>query len=309
MTTINRFALASALLLAASTRSYAEAPKVIASFKPIHSLVAAVMKGIGEPYLLVKGSASPHTYAMTASDAEALQNADAIFWVNRELEAFLEKPLESLGGKAKIVELSEIDGLTKLEVREGGAFDQHADDIGKVEAPGEAEIDNHLWFDPNNAKAFVREIARTLSENDPQDAATYNANAEKLIKDLDALTKELVADLAPVKGKPIIVFHDAYQYFEKAYGVTIAGSVTVNPDTSPGAERIAELRAKVKELGAVCIFAEPNFDPKIIAAITEGSSAKTGVLDPEAAALTEGPELYFQSLRGIAKSMKTCLAP
>jgi zinc transport system substrate-binding protein len=302
--------IAAATLLASTALAHAEAPKVVASFKPVHSLVAAVMQGIAAPYLLVKGAASPHTYSMTPSDAEALQNADAIFWIGHEFETFLDKPIDALGGKAAVVSFEETAGITKLALREGGAFDAHAHEgeAAHAEEAGHEEHDLHIWMDPQSAKIMVGEIEKTLSAKDPANAAAYLANADKTRAALDTLDAELAAALAPVKGRPFITFHDAFQYFEKRYGVEASGSITVNPDAAPGAERVAELRAKVKELGAVCVFSEPNFEPRIIDVVTEGSNAKTAALDPEASALTEGPELYFQSMRGMAAAMRECLS-
>jgi zinc transport system substrate-binding protein len=295
--------IAAALLFTSTALAHAEAPKAVASFKPIHSLVAAVMRGVGAPYLMVKGAASPHTYAMTPSDAQALQSADAVFWVGPEMEAFLAKPLEALGGKAEIVTLDAAEGLTKLPPREGGAFDGHADE-GEAE---HEEFDAHIWLDPQNAKIIVRGIEKALSGKDPANAAAYKANAGKTSAALDALDAELSALLAPVKDKSFITFHDAFQYFEIRFGLRAAGSISVNPDIAPSAARIAELQAKVRQTGAVCVFSEPNFAPEIVSVVIEGTDARTAAVDPEASALTEGPELYFQSLREIAAAMRTCL--
>ena len=101
---------------------------VVASVKPVHSLVAAVMEGIGAPVLIVKGTASPHTYALKPSQAEQIEKADLVFWMGHSLETFLEKPLESLASKAMVVELMDSHGLKKLEMREGGGFDEHDHD-------------------------------------------------------------------------------------------------------------------------------------------------------------------------------------
>jgi zinc transport system substrate-binding protein len=254
---------------------------------------------------MVKGSASPHTYALAPSDAAAMQASDVIFWIGPEMEAFLEKPLQALGGKALITQLDQSKGLIKLPPRAGGAFDKDAD--AAEGAPGDLAVDEHLWLDPENAKSMVNQIERTLVEKDPANAVTYKANADKTNAELDVLEAELTVTLAPIKGKPFISFHDAFQYFEKRFGLQAAGSITVNPDSSPGAARVAELQAKVQSSGAACVFAEPNFAPDIVSTAIEGSKARVGTLDPEAADLTEGPELYFQSLRGIAAAMAQCL--
>ncbi len=341
--------LSAALLAATVGPARADAPDVVVSIKPVHSLVAAIMQGVGEPKLIVDGAASPHTYALKPSNAAALQDADVIFWVGHGLEAFLEKPLEALGGKATIVELEDAPGLTKLKFREGGAFEAHDHghetegheaDGHEAEAHGtedgghehaeaaahdheggddhaadgghdhdhEGGFDTHLWLDPMNAKAMASAIEAALAEADPANAATYKANLAALDANIDALDTEIAATLAPVKDKPFVVFHDAYQYFEHRYGVRVAGSITVSPETMPGAERVSEIHGKVKELGAACIFAEPQFEPKLVNVVMEGTSARAGTLDPEAATLAAGPALYIDMMRALATSMKDCLS-
>ncbi|MBB4228796.1 zinc ABC transporter substrate-binding protein [Rhizobium mongolense] len=310
-----------AILLAGASKA-ADAPAVATSIKPIHSLVSAIMQGVGTPELIVDGAASPHTYNLKPSDASALQSAKVIFWVGPGLEAFLEKPLESLGSGASIAELEDAPGLVKLKFREGGAFEPHDDgetgheheEAGHdhdAHAEGDhdhGEFDTHLWLDPMNAKAMAAEITTTLVAADPANALTYQANAKALDEKIDALDKEITGIVAPVKDKPFIVFHDAYQYFEHRYAVRVAGSITVSPENMPGAERVSEIHKKVADLGATCVFAEPQFEPRLVNVVLEGTDAKAGVLDPEAATLEAGPDLYFTLMRGIANSMKDCLS-
>ena len=293
------------------------APAVVASTKPVHSLVSAVMGDTGSPTLLVKGAASPHTYSLRPSDAAALEGADVVFWTGHGMELFLGEALETLSTDATVVELAETPGIELLPVREGGAFEAHShgdedhdhdhahEEEGHDHAEGEGDM--HFWLDPENAKLMVSAIAEALSAADPDNAPVYAANAEAEQARLDALTQELTATLAPVTGKPFLVFHDAYQYFENRFDLDVAGTVTVSPEAMPGAARIDELRAKVAELGATCVFAEPNFEPAIVGTIVEGTAAKAGVLDPEGASLTEGPDLYHQLLRGIATGLVDCL--
>ena len=309
-------------MLPATGTAHAEVPNVVVSIKPIHSLVASIMQGVGEPALIVEGAASPHTYSMKPSNASALENANIVFWVGHGLEAFLEKPLESLGGGAKIVELDDAPRLEKLKFREGGAFEAHDDgDEHEATAEGaeghaheeghhhdEGEFDMHLWLNPANAKAMAAEIEKTLAAADPDNAATYRTNLDALSTRLDTLDKTLAETVAPIKDKPFIVFHDAYQYFEHRYHVKVAGSITVSPETLPGAERLTEIHAKIVELGATCVFAEPQFEPKLVNVVLEGTPAKSGTLDPEAATLDAGPDLYFQLMEGIGTSLKTCLS-
>ncbi len=295
------------------------APDVVASTKPIHSLVAAVMGDLGTPRLIVRGAASPHTYSLRPSDAAALESADIVFWTGHGMELFLADALDTLSTKAEVVELAEAPGIELLPIREGGAFEPHVhedegddhdheehghDDHGHDH--GE-EGDMHFWLDPENAKLMVTEVATVLAEADPDNASTYEANADAELVRLDELTEELRATLAPVADKPFIVFHDAYQYFESRFGLVVAGSITVSPEAMPGAARIEQLQNRVRELGATCVFAEPNFEPAIVRTIIEGTDAKAGTLDPEGAALTEGPNLYPDLLRGLAAGLVECL--
>ncbi len=338
------------------------APSVVASIKPIHSLVASVMEGVGEPKLLVRGGASPHTYSMRTSDAAALQDADLVVWVGPNLEAFLDDAIDTLGTDAATLALADAPGLTKLDIRTGGTFEahthdgedghedehahagEHGDDHAHEDEHArdddhahehahdeEAEHDHegehaedahahehetghdhgtadmHLWLDPENARVMVSAIEAALAEVDPANAEAYAENAEATRAALDELTSDVGEQLAPVAGTPFIVFHDAYHYFENRFGVQAAGSITVSPEVIPGAQRISEIKDKVSELGATCVFAEPQFEPRLIGVVTEGTEARSGELDPLGAALDEGPELYFELIGNMAQSMETCL--
>ena len=158
-----------------------------------------------------------------------------------------------------------------------------------------------------NAKVLVQEIEEALAAADPDHAATYDANAETVTAKLDALISDVEAEVAGLSDKGFIVFHDAYHYFEERFGLEAAGSITVSPEVMPGAERVAELRDKVQDLGATCIFSEPQFEPRLVQTISEGTGARSGVLDPLGADLTDGPDLYFQLIRNMATSFRTCL--
>ncbi len=321
--------LAATALLGAGT-AHARTPDVVVSIKPIHALVASIMAGVGEPKLIVEGAASPHTYNMKPSNAAALEKADIVFWMGEGMEHFLEKPLETLGTKATIVALEEAPGVEKLPQREGGPFEphddgdeaegghahthepadahdkKHADDLKHAHDDG--AFDMHSWLDPRNAKAMAAEIETVLAKADPKHAAAYRANRATLDARIDALDLAIAATLAPIKDRPFIVFHDAYQYFENRYGVTVAGSITVSPETTPGAQRLKDIRAKIATLGATCVFAEPQFEPKLVNVVLEGTNARSGTLDPEAGTLTAGPDLYFQLMNSIAQSLENCLS-
>jgi len=317
--------LASAFLAGTANISLAaEREGVVVSIKPLHSIVSAVMQGVGEPKLIVQGAGSEHVYSLKPSDAEAIEHAKVIFWAGPSMETFLDKPIDTLGEGAKIVALGDADGLTKLKFREGGPFEAH--DHGHeghdhaAEAPeaghghdhghnhGHGEFDLHFWLDPQNGKVLAADIAKTLAESDPEHAAQYEKNAKDYGEKIDALTAEVASELEPIKDKPFIVFHDAYQYFENRFGVKAAGSITVSPEKAPGAARIKEIHDKIKSLGAACVFSEPQFEPKLVKTVIDGTEAKTGVLDPLGAELKDGPDLYPQLIRNLADSLKTCLS-
>ena len=306
-------ALAAAALfncVIASPAAADAAVRVVASIKPVHSLVSAVMAGVGEPHLIIRGAVSPHTFSMRPSDAAMLENARVIFLIGESLETSLARPIETLAGNARVIALSEAQGLVRRPLREGGTFEAHGhgtDDDHDLHRRG--AFDMHIWLDPVNAGAMARAIAGALSKADPTNAGTYAANTQALLRRLEEFTRQIAAEVAPIRGKPFIVFHDAYRYFEDRFGLTAAGSSVVSPDRSPGVRRISELRDKIRELGVTCVFAEPQFEPRLVDVIIEGTPARTGTVDPLGATIESGPELYFTLIRNMAASFKSCLAP
>ena len=188
--------------------------------------------------------------------------------------------------------------------------DDHAkhDDHEKHDDHGHGEHDPHFWLDPMNAKVMVREIQSQLSSIDPVNAAKYESNAKKTEARLDELLTEIKGELAGLQGSEFIAFHDAYQYFENRFGVKAIGTVTVSPEVMPGAKRLNELREKVKSSKATCVFSEPQFEPRVVEVITDGTDARTGVLDPLGAELESGTDLYPNLIRRMAKAFKDCLS-
>jgi zinc transport system substrate-binding protein len=276
------------------------APRVLATIKPIHSLVASVMRGVATPELLVEGAASEHGYALRPSGARKIADADVIFWVGPNLETFLTEPLRTLGIHAHIVTLENQSTVRKLPARNGGLWGYDSDD---------GPADPHIWLDAHNGIAMVRVIAAELAHDDPANAKKYYANAAAAIGALVKLDRSLSARLQAVRGLPYIVFHDGYHYFEARYDLDAIGSVTVAPDRPIGPRRIAVLRDAVKHGKAICVFREPQFPPSLIPTLTEGTEARTGVLDPLGANLAPGPSLYAALLNNLASSLIHCLKP
>ncbi|MGP1257121.1 MAG: zinc ABC transporter substrate-binding protein [Kiloniellales bacterium] len=347
-----RVGLLSAAVLLSSPALAEQGPGVVTSIKPVHSLVAAVMEGVGTPHLIIEGGGSPHTYSLRPSDARALEQAEAVFWIGPDMETFLVRTIDELAPQAQHVALQEVEDLIRLEFREGGPFEAHVHgdhehhdhdraghdhaashshdhsesdghdhshdhdhahendhqhEHGHGHAHGHSAFDGHYWLDPVNAQHFVRRIAEVLIDVDPDHAETYRQNAAATDRRLSELTEEMATMLSPVADRPFIVFHDAYQYLEARFDLNTVGSITISPEVAPGAGRIAEIRNRIDELEAVCIFAEPQFEPRLVNLLVEETTARSGVLDPLGSDLSDGPALYFDLMRRNAEALRNCL--
>ncbi len=320
--------LAAALLCIAGAKlglAAGDTPVSVAvTSKPIHSLVAQVMEGVASPLLVVEGASSAHTFSLKPSAARAIAGSAMFIRVSERMEPFTRKLVEGLPKDVTVLTLADSHlGVTLLPQLLSGTFEAHAhhearhsshdsddsndsnDDVG---SHGPA-TDGHLWLDPQNARAMVQAVAKALAAKWPQHATQFNGNAAKSEASIAALEEELSAQLAPIRRKPFIVFHDAYQYFEHRFGIVAAGAVTLSPDRPPSAKRLTEVRQKLQTLQAACIFAEPQFQPKLLAAVTEGTAVRTGTLDPEGQALEPGPGLYAQLMRTLAHDLTACFTP
>ncbi len=317
--------------LALTSAALADAPTVAVDIAPVYSLVAKVMEGVGTPDLIVQQGASPHGYSLRPAEAEALQNADVVFWVGEELEPWLERSIDSLAANTLSVQLMEAKGVTELESRAGATFEKHShgDEEGEDhdhEDHADAEHDHdhedeghdhdehdhdhgghdpHSWLDPQNAIVWLDVIAEDLSKVDPDNAGTYAKNAAEGKAQLETLVADVSGELKDF-GTNFIVFHDAYQYFENRFGISAAGSVRLGDATDPSPARIAEIRDKVAELDITCAFAEPQFNPGLLETVFEGTDAKVGVLDPLGSDLELGPNLYPQLIRDVADGLASC---
>jgi zinc transport system substrate-binding protein len=298
------------IFLTSASCAQADTPKVVASVKPIHSLVAAIMGDTGSPELLVSGGASPHTFSLKPSHATSLSRADLVFWVGPDLEGFLVGPIANLTKEDASISLMRAEGVTLLDAREGGVWGTHEDHDGHRHGHEEEETDHsldpHLWLDIDNALALVSSIEKQLSKTYPDLAPSFSENASALRQELQTLDKSLKGQLGPVTDIPYIVFHDAYQYFEERYDLSPAGSVTANPEVRPGAGRVADL--KQASNSAVCVFAEPQFEARILQLLTEDEGVHLGYLDPLGSALPAGPDHYAATLRTLADSITDCLS-
>ena len=438
--------------------------KVVTTIQPLHSLISNVMGNKGKLDLILEGTASPHSFTLKPSHAKMLENADAIFWIDKDLESFLEKPLKSIPKKAKVIHLmdlssleihkfrekniygghddhddhdkhghkedkhakhddhdkhghkedkhakhddhdkhghgegafewaglfelkagtynwsfSKVDGgyadpamkmviietkdinvseelaeklleaktsdnksngsvLTsfEVEIKKDGKYafftehmpfefeanehffkDKSGNDIEPIaQEPSEGgghhhghahahgEFDVHIWLDPNNAKVIVKEVANELASLDSKNSNFYKMNAKKTVEKLDILINQI--DKSINKKASFVTFHDAYQYFEKRFGVEALGALTINTDIQPGAKQIAEIKDLVEDKNIKCIFSEPQFNPKLINMIAKSTGAKTGILDPLGSSYKPGKDLYFNLINDLYENLNKC---
>ena len=308
--------------------------KVVTTIKPLHSLISRIMETRGEPQLIIEGTNNPHTFVFKPSHAKMIEEADIVFWIGEDLEAFMEKPLNSLAKDTKKIGFMDSESIEKIEFREKNIFDDHDghedeheghedddegheddddhghkdddhdDDHKDAHAHAHGEFDPHIWLDPENAKEMVKIIRDELIKIDPEGQRQYSVNTAGATLELDNLINSVEKELS--KDISYIVFHDAYQYFENRFGVIPAGALTLNPDVLPGAKQIADIQDVINDKGIKCIFSEPQYNPKIIETIGNDMKISTGVMDPLGAYIDAGPSMYSDLINGIANSIKDC---
>lgn len=267
----------------------AEAPIVVATIAPVHSLVAAVMAGVGTPHLLIPANVSPHDFSLAPSDARSLANADIVFWAGDDLEDVVARSLDVLNPGALSIRFEDDPRIKTLPSRDAEGTDPH------------------LWLDPANGQAIVTVVVEALARLDPDNAAIYETNGAATIERIARLAGDLEARLTARPTAPFAVFHDAYQYLEKAYDLKIVGAVAISPEDSPSARRLSDLRRRVVEFGAVCVFSEPQYSPRLVNLVLDGSTAQARVIDPLGAGLDPGPDLYFEMMLRLGRAIAECL--
>lgn len=299
-------------------------PRVAVDIAPLHSIVSQVMDGVAEPDLLIQPEASPHSYSLRPSEAEALSRADVVFWISSDLTPWLESALKTLAESADKVELLALDTTITRHFREGATFEahdhgqdesggdhhdsgHHSGDHGSDEGHHHGEHDPHAWLDPINAAVWAGEIARVLAAEDPANARLYRDNARDLGASLAELTASLDRRAQDLEGIRFIVFHDAYQYFERRFGLAAAGAISLSDATDPGPARIREIQTLVSNLGVTCAFTEPQYNPGLIDTVFEGSNVTTiGVMDPLGADIEIGKGHYAAVLTALMGSLEHC---
>ena len=287
----------------------ANAKDIVVTIKPLHSLVTGVVGNTAKTHLLVSGNQSPHGYKFKPSQVKLLNNSAVIFYIGDTFETFMEKAFDSIPSNVVKVPVAEKARLKLLPYREGGPWeeDKHeGHDHGHEGHHDDGGGDMHVWLVPDNAIKMIKAITRELSKVYPANRDIYKANARSYVQKITALDSELSAALSNSKEFPFIVFHDAYQYFEKHYGLNGVGSITFDPHDFPSPKRLKEIRGKLNEMSAACVFSEPQFSDRLVRTVIKGTSAKTALIDPLGANIKDGPNLYFELLSGMAASFKRC---
>jgi zinc transport system substrate-binding protein len=290
---------------------------VVASIKPIHSLVAAVMGGIGTPHLLLEAPSSAHHFTLKPSQARSLQAADIVFWVGPTMEQPLTKALATLAPQAQTLPLIESAGLVLInfdkvtpahEKHDHEKHDHEKHDKHDEHAKHDDHLINpHIWLDPQNAKIMLGVIAARLAKADPENASTYAANADSMAARLATIETDIASQLASYSAAKFLVLHDAHVYFERRFGLHNYGAITTEPDVMPTASRVKALRDELREHHFDCIFTEPFLGQKAVALIAEGSKVSIGTLDPIASNLPAGAQLYPNLLMSYARAVRSCI--
>ncbi|SFN26222.1 zinc transport system substrate-binding protein [Candidatus Pantoea varia] len=284
---------------------------VVASLKPVGFIAAAIADGVTPVDVLLPDGASEHDYSLRPSDAKRLKNADLVVWVGPEMEAFMAKSAAELPAQKNLAMVN-IDGVKPLLISGGEDEDEHAaekseDQDAEAHHHHHGEFNMHLWLSPEIARKTAVAIHGKLLELMPQDKAKLDANLQQFEVALADTDKRVSAQLAPVRNKGYFVFHDAYTYFEKHYGLSPTGHFTVNPEIQPGAQRLHQIRTQLVEQKAVCVFAEPQFRPAVIDAVSRGTQVRKGTLDPLGTDISLAKDSYVKFLSQLSSQYESCL--
>ncbi|MGC0796841.1 zinc ABC transporter substrate-binding protein ZnuA [Pantoea agglomerans] len=284
---------------------------VVASLKPVGFIAAAIADGVTPVDVLLPDGASEHDYSLRPSDAKRLKNADLVVWVGPEMEAFMAKSAAELPAQKNLAMVN-IDGVKPLLISGGEDEDEHtAEKSEEQDADAHhhhhGEFNMHLWLSPEIARKTAVAIHGKLLELMPQDKAKLDANLQQFEVALADTDKRVSAQLAPVRNKGYFVFHDAYTYFEKQYGLSPTGHFTVNPEIQPGAQRLHQIRTQLVEQKAVCVFAEPQFRPAVIDAVARGTQVRKGTLDPLGTDISLAKDSYVKFLSQLSSQYESCL--
>lgn len=283
-------------------------PKVAVSIAPLHSLVSGVMKGVAEPELIYETGQSPHATALAPEQLKTLVRADLLIWVGPELETGLSRLLARRPESAVELRWHDYDAGMRVHEQRESLFEVPGAPNEEEHGHDHGHLDPHFWLSPANARQFVRAIADTLGQQDPENADAYLANAERMTTSLKELERQLAEQLAPVKDKPFIVFHDGFQYFDQAFELNALGALVLNPEIPPGPRTVANLKDAAQRHDGVCLFHEPQFSDRWLESLKNSlPTARIAVIDPLGVDHDPGETLYPDMMLKLATNMADCL--
>ncbi|MFJ2328985.1 zinc ABC transporter substrate-binding protein [Pseudomonas sp. NPDC087690] len=278
--------------------------KVLTSIKPLQLIAAAVQDGVAIPEVLLPPGASPHNYALRPSDVRKVQSVDLLYWIGPDMEGFLPRVLN--GRTLPSVAVQDLPGMKLRRFAEDShSHAEEADEHDHDHRPG--TLDAHLWLSPVNARVIADKMAADLSTADPANAERYQSNAKAFDERLDALDQRLKKRLASVEGKPYFVFHEAFDYFEEAYGLKHTGVFSVAAEVQPGAQHVAAMRKRLQEVGKTCVFSEPPLRPRLAETLVAGLPVKLAELDALGGYTPATAQGYEQVLEKLGNDLAGCL--
>lgn len=278
--------------------------RVLTSIKPLQLIAAAVQDGVAVPEVLLPPGASPHNYALRPSDVRKVQSVDLLYWIGPDMEGFLPRVLK--GRSLPSVAVQELPGMKLRHFAEDShSHAEDADEHDHDHRPG--TLDAHLWLSPVNARVIATRMAADLSAADPANAARYQNNLKAFSERLDALDARLKTRLAGIAGKPYFVFHEAFDYFEDAYGLKHAGVFSVAAEVQPGAQHVAAMRARLQQVGKTCVFSEPPLRPRLAETLVAGLPVKLAELDALGGYTPATAQGYEQVLEKLGNDLAGCL--
>src|SRR5471030_2809825 len=246
--------LFAAALASGFTLNTAQA-SVVASVRPLGFIASAIADGVTPTEILLPDGASPHDFALRPSDLQKMRRADLVVWVGPEMEAFMTKSAAQLSPNRQ-VEIATLAAVKPLLMK-GSDEDEHDHDHGEGHDEDEhshGQYNMHVWLSPEIARETAIVIHNKLLELMPQKKQQLDANLSRFEESLTKTDKNIGNMLQHVQGKGYFVFHDAYGYFEKHFGLSPLGHFTINPEIQPGAQRLHLIRTQLVEQKATCVF-------------------------------------------------------
>ncbi len=295
--------------MALSTAIVANA-KIVTSIKPLAFIAQGIAQDVTPVEIIVPAGASPHDYHLKPADVLKLKSAGIVLWIGEDVDSFLEKSIDNLENKT-ILEIAKIEEIHPLLTK--GEHNHNHDDHDDHEHNHNHddhdahETNWHIWYSPEISNIVATKLAESLTAQYPEKKAQIAENLEKWNRTLVATNSQLKANLAPLANKGFYVFHDAYSYFNEAYGLTQTGAFTINPLVSPGAKTLAKIKEEITEHKVQCLFAEPQFTPKVVETLQKATGVNLGTLDPMGDKIELSAKSYSQFLLETGKSFVDCL--